>query len=300
MVTKPMVDQLVQAVTGKGDVRGAWKSLVTPKDVVGVKVAATGGRYFSTHRGVVDAVVSGLEQAGVPRSQIIVWDRETANLRSAGFLARPGGYQVRGIDPPRGLDPKAIFFAPAFGRLIWGDLSFQVKKELKPTVTADQLSPESHLPYLLSRDVTKIVNIATLSDEAGCGVAGALYNVTVPNVDNGRRFTQRSGLASICDLYLDERIGPRTVLHIVDGLIAQFAAGPQFSPNYAFAHGTLYASKDPVAMDVTLAGKIEGWRKEAKLPPIAALTTWLSVGEELGIGHSNPANIDVVDVRGKQ
>ena len=35
----------------------------------------------------------------------------------------------------------------------------------------------------------------------------------------------------------------------MDGLVAQYAGGPQSQPNYAIHHATLYASKDPVALD---------------------------------------------------
>jgi hypothetical protein len=294
-VSRRMVDQLVLAVTGHADVKSAWKSLVQPKDVVGIKVSSAGGPYFSSHRGVVEAIVAGVEQAGVARSKIIVWDRYSADLRAAGYGARSVGYVVRGIDPPRGLDPKSTFFAPSFGKLIWGDLSFKVTKTLKEQVAGerDQVSPESHLPYLLTREITKIVNVALMSDEPGCGVAGALYNVTVPNVDNGRRFTQGSGAGSICDLYADERIGPRIVLNFIDGLVAQYAGAPEFNANYAYEHATLYASTDPVALDVTILAHLEKWRELAKLPPIGKLATWLASGEELGLGHSRPEDIDV-------
>lgn len=300
-VSRRMVDQLVLAVTGKPDVKAAWKSLVDPKDVVGIKISTAGGPYFSTHRGVVEAIVAGLEQAGVARSKIIVWDRSSADLRAAGYGARSVGYVVRGIDPPRGLDPKNPIFAPAFGKLIWGDLSFKETKTLKEQVAGerDQVSPESHLPYLLTREVTKIVNVALLSDEAGCGVAGALYNVTVPNVDNARRFTQGSGASSICDLYLDERIGQRVVLNFIDGLVAQYAGAPEFNANYAYEHATLYASTDPVALDVTVLGLLEKWREQAKLPPIGKHGAWLAIGEELGIGHSKAEDIDVKKVTAK-
>ena len=290
-----MVDAIVMAQTGQGDVRSAWRSLVGPKDVVGIKISTAGGQYFSSHHGVVEAITSGLLQAGIPSAKIIVWDRNAADLRSAGYGVRPAPYTVRSIDPPRGLDPKAVFFAPAFGRLMWGDLSFQGKKTLKDSAKGpdDQVSPESHLPYILTRDVTKIINVALFSDEPGCGVGGAMYNVTVPNVDNNRRFTQSSGTQSICDVYLDERIGPRVVLHFIDGLVAQYAGAPQFKANYAFEHATIYASTDPVALDSTILAKIEMWRKQGNLPPIGKTAAWLNLAEELGIGHNRPEEIDL-------
>ncbi len=282
-----MLDRLVLAVTGQRDVAGAWRSLVKPADRVGIKVATAGGRYFSSHRGVVGAVVSGLRSAGVPAAQITIWDRSSATLRVAGFVEERGGVRVRGIDPPGGWDPAAKVVAPVLGKLIWGDLLFRGKAPglTHTAAESDQLSAESHLASVLTRDVTKIINLAVLSDEAGCGVAGALYNVTVPNVDNVRRFTQPSGASSICDLYADARIGPKVVLHVLDGLLAQYAAGPEFNPRYVLPHATLYASKDPVALDATALRLMERWRKEANLPPLGRRAAWLEEAAAIGLGN---------------
>ncbi len=248
-VTRRMVDSLVLAVTHEHDLAKAWRSLVSPTDRVGIKVSTTGRRYFSSHKGVVAEIVSGLEAAGIPRSKVVVWDRLSGNLRAAGFVETPGGYMVHAIDPPQGFDQKTKVIAPMFGRLIWGDPLFHGKPNELSKISFDneQLSAESHFATILSREVTKIINVAVFSDEAGCGVAGALYNVTVPNVDNNRRFTQPGGASSIVDLYGNSQIGPKVVLNILDGLVAQYAGGPGFNPNYAFHHCTLYASKDPVA-----------------------------------------------------
>lgn len=284
-----MVDRLVQAATGQPDTAAAWRSLVTPADRVGIKISAAGGRYFASHRGIVNAIVEGLEQAGVPRTRIIVWDREADDLRDAGYTSQRGGYTVASIAPRTGYDRAAVFTAPVLGKLIWGDALFEEKQSKlgKRANEADQLSSNSYIASVLSRQITKIINVPVLSDQSGCGVAGALYNVTIPNVDNWRRFTQSEGdgAASIADLYADEHIGPKVVIHIMDGLLAQFAGGPHFDPNYSFAYHTIYASKDPVALDANALRLIEGWRKEAKLPPIGRRAEWLESAEQMGLGH---------------
>lgn len=297
-----MVDQLVIAATGQKDLPSAWRSLVSPKDIVGIKISAAGGRYFSTHRGVVETIIAGLEKAGVPRSQVIVWDRDVANLNSAQFRSERGGYAVRGIPPADGYDRSAELTAPVLGRLIWGDLLFHEKqfKRLGARVTeASQLSSTSHLATILTRGVTKVINVPVLSDEAGCGVAGALYNMTIPNLDNWRRFTapgDLSGSDSIGELYADPRIGGKVVLHLMDGLVAQYAGGPSGNPNYAFAHATIYASKDPVALDATAFRTLEAWRREAQLPPIGRRAEWLATAAELGLGHFAENQIDLKSV----
>ena len=297
-ITRRMVDRLVMDVTGQGSVAAAWRTLVSPNDRVGIKVATAGAPYCASHPGVVEAIVAGLEQAGVPRKTIVVWDRDPEMLRAAGFDGR-SGYSVQAIDPPRGYDRQATFTAAVLGKLIWGDLLFREKlrrSDGKRASESDQLSSTSHLATILSRGVTKIINVPVLTEEAGCGVAGALYNMTVPNVDNWRRFLQldASNTDSIASLYADERIAPKVVLHIMDALVAQYAGGPRFQPNYAFAHGTLYASRDPVALDSLGLRKLEEWRKPANLAPIGSRAEWLQNAEQLGLGHFAPEKITLL------
>jgi len=59
------VDRLIIAATGQPDTAQAWRSLVKPEDRVGIKVAAEGGRYFGSHRGIVEAIIRGLEASGI-------------------------------------------------------------------------------------------------------------------------------------------------------------------------------------------------------------------------------------------
>ena len=301
-VARRMVDQLVMAVTRQASVPGAWRSLVSPKDRVGIKVATAGAPYCCAHPSVVEAIVAGLESAGIPRSQVIVWDRDSENLRNAGFDGR-NGYAVRAIDPPRGYDRQAVFTAPTLGKLIWGDLLFREKVQRtdgRRASESDQLSSTSHLASILSREVTKIINVPVLTEEAGCGIAGAIYNMTVPNVDNWRRFLQLdlSGPESLPALYADERIGPKVVLHVLDALVAQYAGGPGFQPNYAFEHQSIYASRDPVALDEIATRQLDDWRKLAKLAPLGKRVEWLETATQLGLGNSAADRIALVPIGG--
>ena len=284
-----MVDRVVTAATGQPDSEKAWRSMVTPTDRVGIKIAAAGGHYFASHHSIVEAILSGLEQAGVPRSRVIIWDRESDDLREAGYTTASGGYQVASVPPIKGYDRAAQFSAPILGKLIWGDTLFAEKqgKFGKRLVEADQLSSSSYLSNVLSKHVTKVINVPVLSDEAGCGVAGAIFNMTVPNLDNWRRFTSTEGDAAsgLLDIYADPRVGGKVVLTIMDALIAQYAGGPRFNPNYAFPFRTIYASKDALALDANAFRLIDGWRKDAKLPSIARRAEWLETGEQMGLGH---------------
>lgn len=305
VAVQAMVDALVKEVTGRPTVAEAWASLVQPKDVVGIKVATSGGRFFSTHPAVVEAVVHGLEQAGVPRKNVVVWDRSAAELSAAGFLPAKSGYRVEAIDPPSGYDLQQQATSAVLGKLIWGDAKFDGKRPDTPWEESNedsQLSSTSYLPKVLTREVTKVINLPVLSDEMQCGVAGCIYNMTVRNVDNWRRYVQGPsyGDPHLAELYADERISGKVVLHLMDGLIAQYAYGPRFEPNYAFAFGTLYASRDPVAIDATALRLIDGWRKEASLPGALLPGSYLISAAVMGLGNYTAERIDLRSVNPAQ
>lgn len=291
-----MVDRLLLAVTGQSDQARAWRSLVSPNDKIGIKISAAGGELFTTHRDVVNAIVDGLVAAGHSRSSIIVWDRSLGGIKDAGYRPSAEGYQVRSIAPREGYDPKAIFTAPLTGKLIWGDLEFRADRGTVPLLSdQEQTSDESHFARIVSSEVTKIVNVPVMSDSSTNGLAGCLYNVTIPNIDNWRRFTQvySNGGVAIAELYNNAVIGKKVVLNLMDGLAAQYAGGPQSQPNYAVHHATLLASKDPVALDAIALQRIEQWRVKAKLPPIGRLAAHVEVAGQIGIGNADLERIEV-------
>lgn len=298
-VVRAMVNRLVLAVTGQPDLTRAWGSLVSPNDKIGIKISATGGELFTTHRDVVNAIVDGLVAAGHQRKNIIVWDRSLGGIKEAGYDPATEGYQMKSIAPRDGYDANAIFTAPLAGKLIWGDFEYRTDLGALPILSdEEQTSDQSHFSRIVAGEVTKIINIPVMSDSTLSGLAGCLYNVTIPNVDNWRRFTQLSGYGgtAIVSLYNNPVIGQKVVLNIMDGLAAQYAGGPQSQPNYAVHHATLLASKDPVAIDALALQRIDAWRKEARLPPIGRLANYVQVAGEVGLGHADPARIEVRNV----
>lgn len=335
-----MVERLLLAVTGKETVNAAWESLVSPKDVVGIKISTTGGASGATHRAVVTTLVEGLMAAGIPRSHILVWDREEDDLRAAGYLpphGQPGAdpfvCPVQAIEPRWGYDPKAIYTSAVLGKLIWGDLLFQGKRvpadeplrpppdaekptpSINPNVTAsamargllnpnmrlipgtaqDNLSNASHYCTILSKKVTKVINVPVLSDNVFAGFGGALYNMTIPNIDNWRRLvgSPRYGATAIPEMFSDPAVGGKVVLNITDGLVAQLAGGPIFQPFYARHHATLYASKDAVAIDAVTLRYLELWRAQAQLPPIKDAAAHVRTAGDIGLGNFAPEKIDL-------
>src|SRR3954463_5594590 len=294
-VVHAMVDQLIIAITGQPDVAKAWTSLVAPSDRVGIKISAAGGELFTTHRDIVNAIVDGLVAAGHSRASIIVWDRTLEGIKEAGYRPDAEGYQLKSIAPHEGYDPRTVFTAPITGKLIWGDFEYRSDRGKIPLLSDLELtSDESHFARILTTDVTKVINVPVMSDSAGCGLAGCLYNMTIPNIDNWRRFTQglSYGSTAIAEIYHTPVVAPKVVLNIMDGLVAQYAGGPRSQPNYSVHHATILASKDPVAIDALVVRQIEEWRVQARLSPITPLAQHVQAAGQLKLG-----NAEVIEVR---
>src|SRR6266487_1720290 len=298
-VVRAMVNRLVLAVTGQPDVAKAWASLVSPTDKIGIKICAAGGELFTTHHDVVNAIVDGLVAAGHPRGGIIVWDRSLGGIKDAGYEPGNDGYQLRAIAPRDGYDPKAVLSAPLIGKLVWGDFDYRADKVKMPILSdTENTSNVSHFSRIVSTEVTKIINVPVMSSSEMNGIAGCLYNVTIPNIDNWRRFAQgsRFGAESLAEIYSNPLIAKKVVLNLMDGLVAQYAGGPQSQPNYAVHHATLYASKDPVALDAVALKRLEQWRAQASLPAIGHAAAYIDFAGALGLGNSAPNRIEIKNV----
>jgi len=296
-----MVDRLVCAVTLRETAGEGWKTLVSPQDIVGIKVAASGRAVSGTHPEVVDAIAKGLIAAGVPPKNIIVWDRTREDLLSAGYREDSPLYQLQWIDPRNGYDPEAQVSAPVLGKLIWGDSQFGRKEEgrlVDRLTSGDQLSSRSFYAKVLSQTVTKIINVPSLSDSFMTGINGGIINMTLTNIDNWRRFARASngGDSYLSEVYADPMIKDKVVLTIMDGLILQYAGGPAPSPNFTTECFSLFASKDVVAIDSTAIRLIDELRVANKLPSVKDQSAWLQSAAELELGQFSDARIQMIRV----
>jgi uncharacterized protein (DUF362 family) len=298
-VVHEMVNKLVLAATGQSDVGKAWASLVSPNDKIGIKISAAGGELFTTHHDIVNAIIDGLAAAGHSRSNIIVWDRSLGGIRDAGYRPAVDGYQLRAIAPRDGYNPKAVLSAPLIGKLVWGDFDYLGDAGKMPIFSdTENTSNVSHFSKIVSTEVTKIINVPVMSISETNGIAGCIYNMTIPNIDNWRRFAQgsRFGAESLAEIYANPIIAKKVVFNLMDGLLAQYAGGPQPQPNYAIHHATLYASRDPVALDAIALKYFEQWRARASLRAIGPLAAYVAYASQIGLGNSAPNRIEIKNI----
>ena len=268
---------------------------------MGIKVSASGRSVSGTNPEVVDAIVEGLTEAGVPPKSIIVWDKSIDDLLAAGFKKDGTRYLLQGIDPKSGYDQQAGVSAPVLGKLIWGDSRFGDRRGHRFAdllSSGEQLSSQSYFAKVLTTDVTKVINVPSLSDSYLTGINGGIVNMTLPNLDNWRRFAKAAaeGGSYIAEVYADPLIREKVVLTLLDALILQFAGGPFPDPNFSLENYALFASKDPVAIDVIALRLIEDARKASKMPSIKPMTAYLGAAAELGLGEAVESRIQTIRV----
>ena len=258
---RAMVDRGITRLTGQASVAAAWRSLISPGDVVGLKVFSEPGPNSGTRTAVVVAVIQGLLAAGLPPNRIVVWDKHQTDLRLAGFfaLARQFGVRVVG-SAESGYDETKFYDTPLMGNLVWGDFEFGQK--------AAGVGRKSFVSKLVSQNLTKIINLTPLMNHNEAGVCGNLYSLALGSVDNINRFeSEPARLASaVPEIYALPALSDHVILNIVDALVCQYEGEERSLLHYSVALNQLRFSRDPVALDVTSIHELAHQRELAHAP----------------------------------
>jgi len=260
-IVRLMVERGITSLTGKAKLREAWRSLVSTQDVVGIKVFSVPGPNSGTRPAVVAAVIDGLLTAGLPPTNIIIWDKQSTDLRLAGFFDLADRYGVRAAGSAQaGYDEKAFYDTALIGNLLWGDLEFGKK--------GFGVGRKSFVSKLVSQEITKIINITPLLNHILAGVSGNLYTLAIGSVDNLARFeSDASRLATaIPEIYALPSLSDHVVLNIVDALICQYEGEDRGLLQYSIMLNELRFSRDPVALDVLSLQELERQRQAAGAP----------------------------------
>ena len=255
-----MVDRAITNLTEKTTVAAAWASLVSTQDTVGIKVFSPPGPTCGTRPAVVNAVVEGLLAAGLPPRNIIVWDKHLDDLASAGFLELAQHHGIRAAaSAAAGYDAETFYDTPLLGNLIWGDLDFGRRNEGQ--------GRKSYVSKLVSREITKIINVTPLLNHNQAGTCGNLYSLAFGSVDNTMRFegdAERLATA-VPEIYALPVLSDHVVLNIVDALICQYQGQKEELLHYSSVLNELRFSTDPVALDVLSLQDLEHQRKAANI-----------------------------------
>jgi hypothetical protein len=273
--------------TGKSDLKAAWLSVVSPKDVVGLKVYSLPGANSGTRPAVVEAVVQGLLQAGLPASNIVVWDKHLVDLRLAGYMSMADRYRIRVVgSADAGYDEKVAYTSnPLLGTLVAGDLEFDLRGATS--------GRNSYVSKLMTSNLTKIISIAPLLNHNLVGVCGHLYSVALGSVDNTSRFefsAQRLAQA-VPEIYALPALGDHVALNITDALICQYQGEQVSLLHYSTELNQIWISNDPVALDTLGIEELDRERQARDIKSLGDNPELYQNAALLQLGVGDPAQI---------
>lgn len=292
---RAMVRAGITKLTAKPTPLEAWRSVASSNDIVGIKVFSTPGPDAGTRPAVVAAVIEGLLEARVPASNIIIWDRQRADLRKAGFveLAERYGVQVEG-SVNLGFDEEVFYLPerPILGQLVFGDVEFGRKGE--------GLGRKSFVTRLLTKQVTKVITVTPLLNHNAAGVNGNLYSLAHGSVDNFIRFENdllRLSTA-VPEIFALPAIADKVALNITDALICQYHGESQGLLHYAVMLNELRFSKDAVALDFLSLREMERVRLAAKtsVPRESSLTNQLELVNNAALLELGAAEVENIKI----
>ncbi len=273
---------LVELMEAKS-VSAAWMRLVKPADVVGIKVNPIGGKLLSTKPEVVDVIIEGLVSAGVPKTNIIIWDRRHFQLADAGFTeARFPGIRILGTEMK---GPNNDFFDPK-GEL-WSKDNID-RAALPFTASVEDKYDRETLPYMINEGkdsyftklattvCTKIVNVPVLKN-AGPTVTACLKNLSFGSISNTGRL-HKLWMKAVAEPCAFPCIRDKVVLNIVDGLQACFDGGPAADPRFIWDANVMFLGTDPVAVDAVchdyiIAERIKRGKQKTDEPRMSEFLT---------------------------
>ena len=217
-----------------------WKSLFNPRDVVGLKVNCLAGQGLSTRKEIVDAVIERLLQAGIKKSNIIIWDRHDKDLLKAGYKLYKGTKKVQ-----------------CYGTNKVGYTSDIYEYE----------SVGSQLSRIISDLCTAVINLPILKDHGIVGLSAGLKNF-FGAINNPNKYHDNVGDPYVADVNMLPAIRRKTRLTICDALTAQYEGGPPYMPQWAWNMDSLITAVDMVALDRMCWDIIEKKRRSGGFPTL--------------------------------
>ena len=252
----------------------AWRVFVQPGDVVGVKLNPVGQPHVISSAEVVRNIIDGIEQAGVKRQDIVVYDRYHDQFLNAGFDKwLPEGVRWMSASE-KYLDVQMDM--EGYDADLYMEMPLVNPEYKKDYRLDDPHIRRSYVSKFFSKEVNKLVNLCVLKHHQSAGVTLALKNLSHGLVNNVNR-SHASTTANACGLFIPAVVDlpivrEKVVLNILDGVKAAYHGGPGGSVGkYSWEHQTMYFGTDPVAMDKTGWKAIDEKRAEVGVAPIALL-----------------------------
>jgi uncharacterized protein (DUF362 family) len=223
-------------------------------------------------------IVKGVMAAGVPASNIVLYEQQGTHI--AGCRCA----DARGV-----MDPA---FPPGVTAVI-----HEKKDATMDPVDAGGTETRYVRPFT---EATAVIDVSLIKDHSIQGYVGCLKNITHGSIVNPSDFHARDGSPQIARLYALDVVRSRVRLHIVDAFKALYDGGPLDDPRHRVPYEAVYASTDPVAMDVIGCAVVEQLRKDHGLPSLAAVArdpAYIRSAGDMGLGVVDKNRIRLREVK---
>jgi uncharacterized protein (DUF362 family) len=265
-----LLDHAMQAYFDTKNPVEPWKRIVRPGQIVSLKVNCL-GHPVAPNVALVAAICERLQQAGIKPGDITVWDRNSRDLRAAGFT---------------------LSSAPGAVRYIASDLAGYEDVPTSYGVV------NTHLAKILTQSDV-VLNLPVLKNHNLAGVTMAMKNM-YGVINNPSALHGTACNPSIADLNSILQIRQKVRFVIGDMMTALYEGGPTYKPEYVWNENGIIVGEDRVAIDHTCAGIIERKRAEKGLKTLEQAGTpthyiATAADAEHALGTNDPARIALVE-----
>jgi len=306
-----MFEKGIRTLTGKS-MKKSFRLLFSPEDVVGIKVNPVGAPLIQSKPELAEAVIAWLAANGIPRHNIVIWDRFEGMLKDAGYTAdRFPGVHIEGLQT---MDEEGNAWRDANGNHVSAanfdqNVYYFAKGVLGKNVPGYKDEESYHNQHvftgeysyfgkLLTQRLTKIINIAAYKN-TGNGISMATKNVGYAAVCNTGRLHQPLFFKVCTEVLAAPVIRDKMVLTITDGIRAQYDGGPDKNEKFCYPNCALYIATDPFAADMVCHRELVAKRKAmgVTVNDHPRFTEYLHYAEKLGLGVVSAEKLRLVEVK---
>lgn len=289
------------SLTGEKNLKKAWRRFVGPKDIIGLKLNPIGGKLLSTSHAVTQAIIAQLQESGIRRENMVIWDRRLMELEEAGFT--PDAYPGIKITGTECKDASGSFYnkeGKLYGednidraQFYYADCEMEYDAYTLPYMINE--GKHSYFTKIVTKEVTKIINVPILKN-AGATTTLCLKNLAFGSVSNTARLHQKLWHQTCAQVCAFPPLRDKVVLNIADGFIGCYEGGPAANPQFICRYDLMLVGTDPVAVDrigheIIVNKRIEeGIQRSDR----AAAYQFITLAQEYGLGTGDREKIELI------
>ena len=297
-----MVQHAMLQLTGESDLKKAWLQFVGPDDIIGLKVNPIGGRLLSTSHAVTQSIIKQLEEAGISKKQLVIWDRRQESLEDADYNAEnyPGiqFMSTECYDTNKSyINSEGRFYSEDWiekEQFYYADVEGEYDTYTLPYMVNG--GKHSYFTKICTEKVTKIINIPILKN-AGYSITACMKNLAFGSITNTGRLHQDLWHTTCAEVCAFPPLRDKVVLNIADGILGCFDGGPAANPQFICQYNTLLVGTDPVAVDriihdIILQKRIEEGIQDADRE---GSCRFMEIAQELKLGIADKNRIVLLE-----